>query len=134
MNCPQCQGEVWDNRARIRDEGWKGPVYKCKDQNCGWVQWPAKKTAPAQKVEGGPGMPTQTARSGGPKHTWPGLSQMYFQALIIARKQVIGLGAATKLGVRMEDILSAAATIFIAASRDGVKQPEPEPEPEEVEA
>jgi hypothetical protein len=59
---------------------------------------------------------------------------MYFQALIIARKQVIGLGAATKLEVRMEDILSAAATIFIAASRDGVKQPEPEPEPEEVEA
>jgi hypothetical protein len=132
MICPKCEGEVWDNRERIRAEGWKGPQFKCKDEHCGWLQWPPK--AVKKVAEGGPGMPAQQVpRTSGPKHTWPGLSDTYYRSLLIARKQVVAMGAALKLEVRIEDILSAAATIFIAASRDGVKLPEPEPEPQEAE-
>ena len=135
--CPQCGGEIWDNRAKKRAGDMKAaaPDYACKDkENCAWVQWPPKlKTV--TKTASGPGMPAeQTARP--PRWTWPTLAETYLQSLLIARKQVSGLSAALKLDLRMEDILSAAATIFIAASRDGVRTPvrvESE-EPEEIEA
>jgi len=52
-----------------------------------------------------------------PRWTWPTLAETYLQSLLIARKQVVGLATSLKLEVRMEDILSAAATVFIAASR-----------------
>jgi hypothetical protein len=125
--CPKCGGDVWNNVAKVRDEGWKGPLYKCKDESCGWLKWPDRaKAAPA------PAARLTVPMDRGPKHTWPGLSDTYYRSLLVARKQVVALATALKLEVRMEDILSAAATIFIAASRDGVKQPEPEPEAVEV--
>jgi hypothetical protein len=68
-----------------------------------------------------------------PKWTWATLTQTYQQSMIVARKSVVGMATALKLEVRMEDILSATATIFICATRDGVKQPQPEPEKETVE-
>jgi hypothetical protein len=67
----------------------------------------------------------------GAKWTWPTLSETYLQSLLIARKQVAAMSASLKLELRMEDILSAAATIFIAASRDGVKLIAQSREPEE---
>ena len=129
MTCPNCGGDAWNNAAKIQEGAWKGPLYKCKDANCGWIQWPPKpKAAPVQRTGAGPGAPSH-----GPKWTWPLLSETYLQSLLIARMQVVGLATAQKLELRMEDILSAAATVFIAASRDGVKpiarEPAPEPEP-----
>jgi len=32
MNCPQCQGEMYDNRLTKKNP--KAPDYKCKDPNC----------------------------------------------------------------------------------------------------
>jgi predicted lactoylglutathione lyase len=32
MNCPNCGGAMWDNRANKRNP--KAPDYKCKNQNC----------------------------------------------------------------------------------------------------
>ena len=38
--CGKCGGPVWDNRVDKKNP--KGPDLKCKDANCGWVQWPPK--------------------------------------------------------------------------------------------
>src|SRR6266550_3118270 len=136
-DCPQCGGEIWDNRAKKRAGEMKAaaPDYACKDkENCAWVQWPPKlKTV--TKTASGPGMPAEPMTRQ-PKWTWPTLSETYLQSLLIARKQVVGLATSLKLEVCMEDIIAAGATIFIAASRDGVKLqavsrvPDEEPEDE----
>src|SRR5437762_14358313 len=122
MTCPECGGDVWDNRPKKRAGEMKpnGPDFACKDkENCGWLQWPPK-VKPVAKTAAGPGMPAEpTSRQ--PRWTWPTLAETYLQSLLIARKQVVGLATSLKLEVRMEDLLSAAACVFIAASRDGVK-------------
>jgi hypothetical protein len=129
MTCPKCGQEMTDFRAQ-KASGAKPPKFpdfKC--EACQVPKWITPKPKPTAAPSPGP---TPLAR--GPKHTWAGLSQMYYQSLLIARKQVIGVATAAKLEYTIADILSAAATIFIAASRDGVKQPEPEPEPETADA
>lgn len=130
MLCPKCgQSEMWDNRFDKKNP--KGPDYKCKDPACAHAIWIEKKKS-VVKTAGGPGMPGESpARQA--KWTWSTLSQTYQQSLIVARKSVIGLGAATKLEVTMEHLLSATACIFIEACRSGVQVPQPEPEPEEAE-
>jgi len=43
--CPECGSELWDNRDRRENEGWRGPAWKCKDRDCvghkgePWIQW-----------------------------------------------------------------------------------------------
>src|SRR5437773_5305809 len=137
MTCPQCDGPVWDNREKKRNGDMKAsaPDYACRDkEQCGWVQWPPK-AKPVTKTASGPGMPAEPM-SRQPRWTWPTLAETYLQSLLIARKQVVGLATSLKLEVRMEDIIAAGATIFIAASRDGVKLqavsrvPDEEPEDE----
>jgi hypothetical protein len=112
MNCPQCSSEMWDNRENKRNP--KGPDYKCKDKACGHPIWlTAKGKAPAKQQANG---------SHGAKWTWKELQITYRKALLIAAQQVPKvLPNATPT-----DVVSAAATVFIAASRDGV-QPEPQP-------
>ena len=39
--CPECGDEMWDNRSK-RDGGWNGPVFKCKERDCGCIYWPPK--------------------------------------------------------------------------------------------
>jgi hypothetical protein len=45
MECPNCGGEMWDNRAKKRAGEFKpsAPDFKCKDKNCDGVVWPEKK-------------------------------------------------------------------------------------------
>ena|SRR5216117_353346 len=52
MNCPKCEGPMWDNRAKKRNP--KAPDFRCKDENCDGVIWPPK------------GEETESA----PKRTW----------------------------------------------------------------
>jgi hypothetical protein len=40
MNCPVCEGEMWDNRAKKTNP--KAPDFRCKDKNCEGVIWPPK--------------------------------------------------------------------------------------------
>lgn len=121
--CPQCGGDIWDNTAKV-DDGWRGPLYKCKDDDCGWVKWPKKQ----QRKKSG-------QKGGGPKWTWGRLSQMYENCLLIAQKH---LNAHVEAAEPV-DVIAATATLFIAATRDGVRpakpkpKPEPEPEPEQEE-
>ena len=124
MICPKCQvSEVYENDAKVA-QGWRGPIRKCKDPACGWIQWPPKPKVqtpgPAPKIERGP------------KWTWASLQSTYSKCLLIAEKQVIESSKRTKVGFTTADLLSSTACLFIAASRDGVAAqvhvPPPEPE------
>lgn len=120
MNCPNCGGDTWDNAQKVAG-GWKGPLRKCK-AGCGWVEWPPK----GQRA-------TSTTRSApsGPKWTWDTLRTTYRRSLVMATKEVRECAESAKLTLTVADILASAATIFIAASRDGVGEaPAPKPEPE----
>jgi hypothetical protein len=125
--CPSCGSRVWDNREKVAG-GWNGPLWKCRDE-CGWVKWP-----PRAGKKGDNGRPeTDTPQSGGraPKWTWPTLSLTYERCLKLAIKH-----AALVPKALPADIVAMAATLFIAASRDGIaphpapKPPKPEPVPE----
>jgi hypothetical protein len=48
MNCPKCNGEMWDNRQKKTNP--KAPDYKCKDVECDGLIWPPKKVE--QKFSG----------------------------------------------------------------------------------
>lgn len=120
MNCEKCGGECWDNREKVRG-GWKGPLWKCKDKSCAWVQWPPK-DKPSPKAPG-----TTTRSNGEPKWTWASLRQTYTRSLVLAVKETREAAASAKLQLTMQDVIAAAATIFIAASRDGVKEIAPKP-------
>lgn len=128
MNCPVCDGPVWDNRETKKNP--KAPDFKCKDKTCDGVIWPPKdkKPAVAQKATG-------------PKWTWMTLAKMYERSLLTAEMRVIA--CAERLGTKatVADVLQATATIFIQASKEGVAEPvvklppkPKEPEPVEEEA
>ena len=112
MNCPNCSSETWDNTEKVKG-GWRGPLRKCKDQACGWVQWPPKEKGAKQ---------TSAPAKAGPKWTWAQLQDTYRNALRISAALVPTLVK----NATSTDVVSGAATIFIAASRDGVVPP-PEP-------
>ena len=45
MHCPQCQGALWDNRARKEADPTmsKWPDFSCRDKgNCKWAVWPGQ--------------------------------------------------------------------------------------------
>lgn len=112
MQCPNCSSETWDNTEKV-NAGWKGPLRKCKDKSCGWVLWPPKD----KKANG-----SAPAKSAGPKWTWGTLSQTYWRSMLVAKKHV---EAAFK-NATPQDVIAATATVFIAASRDGVSEPKTE--------
>jgi hypothetical protein len=119
MICEKCGGETYDNREKVAG-GWKGPLFKCKDPTCDWRKWPPKASAAAKS-------------SGRVARTWLELSQLYERSLRVAEKHVLPMAKRAGVVVGAADVLAAAATIFIAASRDGVKEkvatPEPAPAP-----
>jgi len=108
MDCPSCGNDTWNNAEKVAG-GWNGPLRKCKNKSCDWVQWPEK------------GKANKPANSQAPKWSWAELSGVYRRSLIEARKSVMGMTAVAKLTPTVADYLSAGATIFIAATRDGVK-------------
>lgn len=109
MQCGKCGGETWDNTEKVAG-GWRGPLRKCKDKSCDWVLWP-----PRDQKASAP----KKASNGGPKWTWPQLSALYRNSLLVARKHVTTALPNAAPG----DIIAATATVFIAASRDGVSEP-----------
>ena len=127
MNCPQCGGPMWDNRNDKRNP--KSPDYKCKNKSCGHAIWEQKQQGVGQLAR---------AAGNGAKWTWTSLSKTYERSLLLAEKHVPTMAKRTNLTATTADVLSAAATIFIAASRDGVQAdapatPPPPPQPEPVE-
>lgn len=49
MQCPQCGGDMWDNRATKTKP--TQPDYKCKDQSCGKAVWPPRNQNPRTMAE-----------------------------------------------------------------------------------
>ena len=47
MNCPKCDGPMWDNRDRKRNP--KAPDFKCKNKACDGVIWPDNEEILTQK-------------------------------------------------------------------------------------
>src|ERR1041385_7141678 len=127
MNCPVCEGPMYDNRETKRNP--KQPDYKCKDKNCGKAIWLTPKGGNAPQG-------SQAPKPGLPKWTWNTLAKTYERALLTAEMRV--LACAERLGVKatVADVLQASATVFIEAARNGVAEPvaklppkPPEPEP-----
>ena len=135
MECPKCNGAVWDNREKKASGEFsaKGPDFACKDKDdCGWVKWPPKdKNGQAAKA------PAQA------KAKLDGLAMM--ENLVIAFHYISEcLG---KLGYETdkmyEPIQRMATSAAIAADQAGVdlrasyaakgKKSEPEPEPADEE-
>lgn len=112
MQCPQCSSEMWDNRENKKNP--KGPDYKCKDKACAHAIWLDKKKSGS--------IPASVPR-GVPKWTWAQLGTLYHRSLLLAQQKLksAGIGAP-------DAIVAATATIFIAASRDGVAEPPKKPE------
>lgn len=52
--CPECGGEMWDNRAKKASGQYKAnaPDFGCKDKNCSGKIWPAKNATPAPAENG----------------------------------------------------------------------------------
>lgn len=111
MNCPKCDGPMWDNRTDKKTP--KSPDYKCKDKGCGHPIWLEKKASAPKGQSNG------QATHG--KWTWLSLQETYRKSLLIASKQVKALVPNATPG----DVVAATATVFIAASRDGI-QSEPQ--------
>lgn len=122
MDCPKCGGPVWDNgpskaQGKVKPNA---PDFACKDkEGCGWKQWPEKpaKARPAPHVERGP------------KWTWGTLALTYRRCLYFAEKALIESAKRTKIGFTTADICAATATLFIAASRDGIRAEAPKDQP-----
>jgi hypothetical protein len=126
MECPNCGGACYDNREKIAG-GWKGPVYKCKDQECGWKQWPPKGQSNGQRGNNGANAPAPSRAPLGP---------VYAECFDFAKKAVTHY-----LGdmATADAIVAATATLFIQAMQSGrpIKvakpaPPAPKPEPEYV--
>lgn len=108
MQCPKCNGDMYDNRADKPSP--KHPDYKCKDKDCGHAVWLKSKE---EKPKGAPTAPRA-------RWTAMGLMEVYAACLKVAIKTV-----RAQLGdeVANADILAATATLFIAASKDGPPPP-----------
>lgn len=133
MNCPDCGGAMWDNRDSKRKPNQ--PDYKCKNKDgCGKGVWLEKKSgestaAPALNGNSNGHAPVST---NGKRP----LGSLYCECLELAKKSCQHyLGA----DVSHADVIAAAATLFIAATRDGtplrapkaVAPPPPPPPPPE---
>jgi hypothetical protein len=116
--CPNCGGMIWNNiqknRDRIAQSKKPMPDYKCKDEACGWKQWPPK----------GQNVPTRP--KSGPRWTWGTLSGTYANCLKLAAKHI----KEAVPNATPADLIAATATLFITAARDGVQPIEkPQPKP-----
>lgn len=115
MDCPNCGGPAYDNREKVAN-GWRGPIAKCKDQDgCGWTKWPPRNKGRQGGAGNGNRGHGASGSGAGPRQSRP-LTPLYVACLQDAKgavTHVLGKDAAPEL------IVNAAATLFIAASRDG---------------
>jgi hypothetical protein len=111
---------MWDNTAPGAKTNPKSPDYKCKSRECGHAIWLNKRPP---KPDTGPAKWQGSGTVKGPKWTWAELQQAYGRCLKIAAQQIGRV--VPKAGPA--DIIAGAATLFIAATRDGVRDAPPDP-------
>lgn len=128
MQCPNCGGEVWNNAQKNVQRASEGkkplPAMACKDKdNCGWVKWPPKN----QGQQGGGNGAGPRASGNGQRASSRPLGPLYNECLTFAKKAVLfHLPQA-----QPADVIAAAATLLIQATRDGssIMPPKPKPAP-----
>lgn len=116
--CPSCGTKpVYDNRAKNKERVAKGekamPEWKCP--KCDWLKW-----APRLAGQGG-GRSFSRAPQGPKWESWEALETAFRKSAAVAVPVVANIAKARGVEPTMADYLSATATVFIAASRDGVK-------------
>ena len=116
MNCPDCNGPMWDNRETKRKP--TQPDYKCKDKDgCGKGVWLEKKS--------GAGTPSGHGHA---PHSSRALGPHYNECLTFAKAAIqfhFGNDVATA------DIIAGCATLFIQATKSGdpIRAPKVAPAP-----
>lgn len=118
--CPSCGGAIYDNRRKNTERiaaGQKAmPDFSCKDkEGCGWKKWPPKN---AVRPSASPPVSKPTAHH--PGYTLPQLATLYDQLLCKA-VSIVDKRLSPTLTKSADVYLSAAATMYIAATREGVK-------------
>lgn len=126
MNCPKCGGDMWDERqgkfwgTGLTPNGKNKPTHKCKDKECaknGGVAWEKSSGAnggPAVARQQSPAEPTRHSEAKSPPSS--ALAPLYVECLASARQAIIAAGLKN---ASPSDVIAAAATLFIAATRDG---------------
>lgn len=125
MECPKCNGPVWDNRPKKADGSMKAtaPDLSCKDkENCGWKQWPPK-NGQGPNRGAAPNVPAKA-----PRLSWKELGNTYAKCASIAK------AVWEKNNLSSEAIVAATATIFIQTMQAGliVRDAPPPPPPKPV--
>src|SRR5882672_5378356 len=126
MNCPQCGSEVWNNAQKNQQRVAEGkrplPLMACKDKDgCGWVKWPPKGGQSGGGAPRGQGTPAPAPARGASRPLGP----LYNDCMRIA-VAVVNLHVKNALPA---DVIAAAATLFIAATRDGTPLSAPKTPP-----
>lgn len=112
MQCPDCQGPVYDNREKNKGRVAAGenpmPEYACRDSHgCGWRKWP----------------PKQASRGKHAPVAVVAIPKLYGDCLEVAIGQLAELVAkhpkAKLPAPEWENVIAAAATVFIQACRQG---------------
>lgn len=113
MICPKCEtSEVWENDEKVA-QGWKGPLRKCKDPDCGWIQWPPKEKKAAPKfAKPAPEAPAPQPAAGSRDDDLTALFWDSFDQVLAGLRE----RKLTDLLVG-KDIAAMTATLFIARSK-----------------
>jgi len=122
--CLKCGGALWDNR--LKKNGPKSPDFRCRNKDCGEAYW-------LKNAQKGPSAPVSRTnppqRDIAPRWTWASLAETYHLSVKLGEKEVLALAKAHKVPFTVENVLAAAATVFINAARDGVAKPVKKVEP-----
>lgn len=118
MNCPDCGGAMWDNRANKRNP--KSPDFKCKNAQCAKAVW--------EKPSASASSPAQSNGNGNGGSHSRALGPLYNDCLDFAKK---ACGHHFGASVTPADVIAATATLFIQAVKDGspIRPVKPAPPP-----
>lgn len=120
--CPICgSAALWDNRKSKTNP--RSPDYRCKSRGCEGVIWKAPTTTAVLPIGDKPATPA-APRSAAPaneprKSDPPSLCALYLSCVGFAVEHVAPRLTAAGVTVSAEHLLSSAATIFIARTRNG---------------
>lgn len=136
MNCPDCGGPMWDNRAKKASGVYKptSPDYSCKDRDgCGkgvWLEPKSEPKAKAKSTAAGPGMPSEASEVAHriPEPKTPAtevgrdtqLLTLYdhcFAHVLKLANQQNALVGTDGINLTSEDVMQGTATLYIARSR-----------------
>lgn len=113
MICPKCDSECWDNawnkaHGKVKPNA---PDFKCKNQDCGWLQWPDKKA----------GEPKPAGQSSSSQPAAPAdRSLVLYRRFRWAINNVSKAYAVEEHEVSSEDLNHSIISMFIELNKEGI--------------